>query len=153
MRLYAQNRLTVTRQVPCHPDKNDSVDLVLAVNGLPVATCELKNPATGQSWRHAVKQYQDSRDPRAPLFTFKKRALVDFAADPDEVHMTTRLAKAATHFLPFNRGSHSGAVAARPTGIVDRHRRGDVDRGEPAAPVVGIGAEANGLLAADRMGW
>ena len=51
LRLYAQNRLTVTRQVPCHPGKNDAVDLVLAVNGLPVATCELKNPATGQNWR------------------------------------------------------------------------------------------------------
>jgi type I restriction enzyme R subunit len=63
LRLCAQNRLTVTRQVRCHPGKNDTVDLVLAVNGLPVATCELKNPATGQSWRHAVKQYQDSRDP------------------------------------------------------------------------------------------
>jgi type I restriction enzyme R subunit len=70
----------------------------------------LKNPATGQNWRHAVKQYQDSRDPRAPLFAFKRRALVHFAADPDEVHMTTRLARAGTHFLPFNRGSHPGEV-------------------------------------------
>jgi type I restriction enzyme R subunit len=44
------------------------------VNGLPVATCELKNPGTGQNWRHAVRQYQKDRDPRAPLFDFKKRA-------------------------------------------------------------------------------
>ncbi len=108
--LYAKNRLTVTRQVPCHPGKHDTVDLLFAVNGLPVATCELKNPGTGQSWRHAVKQYQNDRDPRAPLFGFKTRALVHFAADPDEVHMTTRLRKAATHFLPFNRGSHPGEV-------------------------------------------
>ena len=102
--------LTVTRQVPCHPGKHDTVDLLFAVNGLPVATCELKNPGTGQSWRHAVRQYQTNRDPRAPLFGFKTRALVHFAADPDEVHMTTRLRGEATHFLPFNRGSHPGEV-------------------------------------------
>jgi len=110
LRFYAQNRLTVTRQVPCHPSKADTVDLVFAVNGLHIATCELKNPATGQNWRHAVSQFKESRDPRAPLFAFKRRALVHFAADTDEVHMTTRLALAATHFLPFNRGSHPAAV-------------------------------------------
>lgn len=108
--LFAMNRLTVTRQVPCHPNDHCTADLVFAVNGLPVATCELKNPITGQSWRHAVRQYQNDRDPRAPMFDFKKRALVHFAADPDEVHMTTRLARERTHFLPFNRGSHPGEV-------------------------------------------
>lgn len=107
---YAKNRLTVTRQVPCHPGKHDTVDLLFAVNGLPVATCELKNPGTGQNWRHARKQYQQDRDPRAPLFQFKKRALVHFAADPDEIHMTTCLRNDSTHFLPFNRGSHPGEV-------------------------------------------
>lgn len=107
---YQANRLTVTRQVACHPGDHSTVDLVFAVNGLPVATCELKNPWTGQSWRHAVRQYQEDRNPRAPLFAFKERALVHFAADPDEVHMTTRLAGAKTFFLPFNRGSHPGEV-------------------------------------------
>lgn len=108
--LFAMNRLTVTRQVPCHPGDNSTIDLVFAVNGLPVATCELKNPATGQTWRHAVRQYKESRDPRAPLFLFKKRALVHFAADSEEVHMTTRLDKEGTYFLPFNRGSHPGQI-------------------------------------------
>jgi type I restriction enzyme R subunit len=108
--LYAKNRLTVTRQVPCHPGKHDTVDLLFAVNGLPVATCELKNPGTGQSWRSAVRQYETDRDPRAPLFGFKTRTLVHFAADPDEVHMATRLRREATQFLPFNRGSDPGAV-------------------------------------------
>ena len=108
--LYGQNRLTVTRQVPCHPGDHSTMDMVLALNGLPVATIELKNPGTGQNWRHAVRQYQTDRDPRAPLFDFKKRALVHFAADPDEVHMATRLAKGKTFFLPFNRGSHPGQV-------------------------------------------
>ena len=108
--LYRQNRLTVTRQVLCHPGKHDTVDLVFALNGLPVATCELKNPGTGQNWRHAVRQYQKDRDPRAPLFRFKARALVHFAADPDEIHMATRLSRAKTHFLPFNRGSQPGEI-------------------------------------------
>ena len=69
--LYAQNQLTVTRQVPCHPGDHSTTDIVLAVNGLPVATIELKNPGTHQTWRHAIKQYQSDRDPRAPLFDFK----------------------------------------------------------------------------------
>ena len=108
--LYQQNQLTVTRQVLCHPGKHDTVDLVFALNGLPVATCELKNPGTGQNWGHAVRQYQKDRDPRAPLFHFKTRALVHFAADPDEAHMATRLSGAETHFLPFNRGSQPGEI-------------------------------------------
>jgi type I restriction enzyme R subunit len=108
--LYGQNHLTVTRQVPCHPGDTRTLDMLLAVNGLPVATIELKNPGTGQNWRHAVRQYKEDRDPRAPLFEFKKRALIHFAADPDEIHMTTRLAGAKTHFLPFNRGSHPGQI-------------------------------------------
>ena len=107
---FERNELTVTRQAPCHPGKGDTLDLVFALNGVPVATCELKNPMTGQDWRNAVRQYQQDRDPNAPLFRFKRRALVHFAADPDEVHMTTRLAGAGTRFLPFNRRSSPGAV-------------------------------------------
>jgi len=110
LELYAQNQLTVTRQVPCHPGDHSTTDMVLAVNGLPVATIELKNPGTHQTWLHAIKQYQTDRDPRAPLFDFKKRALVHFAADPDEVWMATKLAKEKTFFLPFNRGSHPGQI-------------------------------------------
>ncbi len=108
--LFEKNRLTVTRQVPCHPGDNRTLDMVLAVNGLPVATIELKNPGTGQTWRQALRQYKEDRDPRAPLFEFKKRALVHFAADSEEIHMTTRLAGERTHFLPFNRGSHPGQI-------------------------------------------
>ena len=108
--LFGANVLSVTRQARCHPSKNDTVDLLFALNGVPVATCELKNPMTGQNWQHAVSQYRTDREPGAPLFRFGKRALVHFAADPDEVHMTTRLSKAETRFLPFNRGSHPGEV-------------------------------------------
>ena len=108
--LYEQNKLTVARQVRCHPGKEHTVDLLFALNGLPVATCELKNPGTGQTWRKAVEQYKNDRNPRAPLFRFKQRALVHFAADTEQVHMTTRLAKRQTRFLPFNQGSDPGGV-------------------------------------------
>ncbi len=110
LELYNRNGLTVTRQIPCHSTDGCTVDMLFALNGVPVATCELKNPGTNQSWRHAVKQYKEDRDPRAPLFHFKSRALVHFAVDPDEVHMTTRLEREKTHFLPLNRGSHPGEV-------------------------------------------
>lgn len=108
--LYRENQLTVTRQVVCHPRDHKTLDMVLSVNGLPVATLELKNPTTGQTWQDAVRQYREDRDPWASLFEFKKRALVHFAVDPNEVHMTTRLNGAKTHFLPFNRGSHPGEI-------------------------------------------
>ncbi len=108
-RLYALNRLTVTRQARCNPNSTETIDVLLALNGLPVATLELKNPATGQTWRNAVQQFQD-RDARAPLFVFMKRALLHFALDPFEVYSSTRLAGEATQFLPFNRGSHPGQV-------------------------------------------
>ena len=89
--------------------RHDAVDLLFAVNGLPVATCELKNPGTGQRGATRSSVPGGPRSARAAL-RFKKRALVHFAADPDEVHMTTRLAARKTHFLPFNRGSHPGEV-------------------------------------------
>ena len=107
---FERNELTVTRQVPCHPGKGDTLDLVFALNGVPVSTCELKNPMTGQTWRDAVRQYRRDRDPNAPLFRFKRRVLIHFAADTDEIHMTPRLAGDGTRFLPFNRGSSPGAV-------------------------------------------
>ncbi len=107
--LYDKNQLTITRQVRYLPGKHDTVDLLFAVNGLPIATCELKNPGTGQHWDDAVAQYE-LRDHRAPLFVFENRALVHFAADPNEIHMSTRLRGESTRFLPFNRGSHPGEV-------------------------------------------
>jgi len=110
--LFGKNRLTVTRQVPCHAKGGEILDMLLALKGLPIGTCELKNPGTGQTWRHAVKQYREGRDPGAPLFQFEARALVHFAVDPDEVHihMTTRLLGEHTRFLPFNRGSDPGTI-------------------------------------------
>jgi len=100
---YAANRLTVTRQLHYSGDVNASVDLALFVNGLPMATSELKNPPTGQSVEHAMAQYRVDRDPRDVLFG--RRAVVHFAVDPDVVMMTTTLEGRSTRFLPFNQGS------------------------------------------------
>ena len=107
--LYRKNVLTVARQVRYSEKKPAlSVDVVLALNGVPVATAELKNPFTGQTAQDAERQYRADRDPSEPLFQFKRRALVHFAADPDEVAMTTRLAGRETAFLPFNKGRGGG---------------------------------------------
>ncbi len=107
---YKKNILRVTRQVHFSPKRPDlSIDVMLSVNGLPVATLELKNPLTGQTVEHAKRQYQFDRDPREPLFRFKERALVHFAVDPNLVFMATKLAGNETHWLPFNRGHNLGA--------------------------------------------
>jgi len=114
---YASNRLTITRQVSFTSvmkkadgkNRRCIIDVTLAVNGIPVVTAELKNPLTGQRATDAVRQYKDERDKRDLLFAFKKRALVHFAVDPDEVWMTTRLKGKETDFLPFNRGHAHGA--------------------------------------------
>ena len=107
--LYAANRLTITRQLRYSARHENTIDVVLGLNGIPVATAELKNPMTGQTWRDAVRQYRQDRDPADLLLQFKKRALVHFAVDPDEVYMATRLAGSKTRFLPFNRGCAGGA--------------------------------------------
>lgn len=106
---YADNRLTVVRQV--HTQSGAIPDVVLAVNGLPVATLELKNPLSATHWNveHAKQQYRLERDPKEPLFTFKQRCLVHFAVDTERVFMTTQLAGKDTFFLPFNLGHGHGA--------------------------------------------
>ena len=106
---YDANQLTITRQLKYSTKNENSLDMVISLNGLPLITIELKNPMTGQNWRHAVKQYREDRDPRELIFQFKKRSLVHFAVDPDEVHMTTQLKGRSTFFLPFNRGNNHGA--------------------------------------------
>lgn len=106
---YSANRVGVTRQLRYSLKNTNELDLVIAINGIPVATAELKNPMTGQTVTNAIVQYQRDRDHREPLFEFKRRALVHFAVDTELVFMTTRLAGSATHFLPFNKGLGGGA--------------------------------------------
>ncbi len=103
--LYDENRLCVTRQVH-HSESNPqaSVDLTLFINGLPVATAELKTQFTGQNMSDAVTQYRNDRNPSDLIF--RDRAVVHFAVDQDTVAMTTKLAGKSTVFLPFNQGSN-----------------------------------------------
>lgn len=106
---YEANILGLTRQLRYSTRHDGELDLAISLNGLPVLTCELKNPLTGTTVEDAKKQYMVARDPHEKLFEFKKRALVHFAVDSESVAMTTRLAKDATYFLPFNRGCDDGA--------------------------------------------
>ena len=106
---YAANRLGLTRQLHFSTRSEKCLDVTLSLNGIPIATLELKNPLTGQTAEDARRQYKHDRDPREPIFEFKRRTLVHFAVDTESVLMTTRLAGTATHFLPFNKGCDGGA--------------------------------------------
>ncbi len=107
--LYKMNRLGIARQVYFSRKDRKSIDMVIVLNGLPIATIELKNHFTGQSTKEAKKQYKDTRDPKELLFTFKKRALVHFALDDEAVFMTTKVEGSKTYWLPFNKGDNHGA--------------------------------------------
>ena len=106
--LYNKNDLKVYRQVFYSKSNRNSVDVVLALNGIPVATLELKNQFTGQDVDHALRQFSTTRDNKELLFAFKKRTLVHFAVDQDEVFMTTKIDGSKTYWLPFNKGFNSG---------------------------------------------
>ena len=109
-REYEANILSITRQVRYSLKNENAIDVVLFVNGIPVATLELKNTLTGTTWRTAEKQYREDRSPTGePLLTFKRGSLVHFALDENHVSMTTRLQNGRTRFLPFNRGRDGGA--------------------------------------------
>ncbi|MCD8081613.1 MAG: hypothetical protein LUF04_14825 [Bacteroides sp.] len=106
---FGKNQFSETRQLRySQAQPGQEIDMVLFVNGLPLATLELKNAWTGQTARaHGQRQYKTDRDITQPLLQFG-RCLVHFAADTDEVYMTTRLNGKDTFFLPFNKGNNYG---------------------------------------------
>jgi len=107
--LHAQNRFSLTRQLAYSTDETRrALDLCLFINGLPIATFELKNSLTKQTVEDAVQQYKRDRDPREKLFEFG-RCVVHFAVDDSEVRMCTHLKGKASWFLPFNKGFNDGA--------------------------------------------
>lgn len=111
---YQANRLRVVRQLRYSKANENCIDLVLFLNGLPVATAELKTNFT-QTIGDAIDQYKFDRNPKGePLLTFASGALVHFAVSNRDVMMTTKLEGGATRFLPFNRGNQGGA--GNPTG-------------------------------------
>ena len=107
-RLYQENLLHLQRQLKFSEADEKSLDMVIFLNGLPIFTIELKNQISGQNVVNAIKQYKDTRDPKEPLFRFK-RCLAHFAVDNELVYVTTELAGPKTHFLPFNQGADGGA--------------------------------------------
>jgi type I restriction enzyme R subunit len=107
--LHAKNRFTITRQLAYSIDETRrALDLGLFINGVPIATFELKNSLTKQTVEDAVEQYRRDRNPRERLFEFG-RCVVHFAVDDAEVRMCTALAGKASWFLPFNQGYEDGA--------------------------------------------
>ena len=116
---YAQNRFSVTRQLRYSNDERQrALDLALFINGLPIATFELKNNLTKQTVSDAVQQYRQTRSPREDLFHVG-RCAVHFAVDENEAMFCTKLAGKASVFLPFNKGSDDGAAGnpVNPTGL------------------------------------
>lgn len=104
--LYNQNVLHCTRQLHYSLSSENSIDIVLFLNGIPVVSMELKNQFTGQDVNNAISQYKFDRASKDTIFEFKNRVFVHFAVDLYNVYMTTRLQGSSTYFLPFNQGSN-----------------------------------------------
>ena len=116
---YQQNRFSVARQLRYSGNNQHlSLDIALFLNGLPIATMELKNRFTGQTVTDAVEQYRTSRSPQEDLFRLG-RCAVHFAVDDEEVRFSTELKGKASDFLPFNRGRDDGGAGnpANPDGM------------------------------------
>jgi type I restriction enzyme R subunit len=107
LELFQKNIFSLTRQLHYSIKNNNSLDMVIFVNGIPIITIELKNEFTGQNVYNAMKQYKEDRDPKEELFKFG-RCLVHFAVDSELIFMTTKLNAEKTFFLPFNKGLNGG---------------------------------------------
>ncbi len=111
---YEANILHCTRQLHYSLSNENSIDIVLFLNGIPVVSMELKCQFTGQNTANAIAQYKFDRAGNDAIFEFKNRVLVHFAVDLENVYMTTRLMGDKTYFLPFNQGSNgAGSVGGR----------------------------------------
>jgi type I restriction enzyme R subunit len=123
---YTKNIFSVMRQLHFSQSTEQSLDLGIFINGIPVITFELKNELTKQSYKDAILQYKQDRSPREPLFGFG-RCIVHFAVDTEQVYMTTRLMGDKTYFLPFNKGSdHAAGNPVNPNGIMTSYLWEDI---------------------------
>lgn len=104
---FNANLFSVTQELKYSLENENRLDLVIFVNGLPVITCELKNPLSGQTVHNGIRQYCSDRDPKEKLFSFA-RCMVHFAADTEQVFMCTELKKKDSSFIPFNKGLNDG---------------------------------------------
>lgn len=105
--LYQQNRFAVVRQLKYSKRNQNSVDMVLCLNGIPILTSELKNSLTGQAVEDAIRQYKRDRNPKGEPLLQYKRCLVHFALGNEKAYMTTRLEGDKTRFLPFNKDTEN----------------------------------------------
>ena len=103
LRLFKENKFTLIRQLHYSTKNQNSIDMVLFLNGIPLITMELKNQYTGQNYKNSEKQYRNDRDPKETLLQFK-RCIVHFCVDNNYISMTTKLSKDKTIFFPFNKG-------------------------------------------------
>lgn len=111
---FAANVLHCTRQLHYSPNNENSIDMVLFVNGIPIVSMELKCQFTGQNIANAIEQYKFDRKGKDAIFSFKERVLVHFAVDLTQVYMTTHLEGDKTYFMPFNQGSNgAGRVGGK----------------------------------------
>lgn len=114
VKLYSDNILHCTRQLHYSVSNQNSINIVLFLNGIPVVSMELKCQFTGQSVLNAIEQYKFDRTSKDAIFEFRNRVLVHFAVDLYEVNMTTKLNGANAYFLPFNQGSNgSGNIGGK----------------------------------------
>ena len=104
---YAANLFSVTQELKYSLSHENRLDLTVFVNGIPVMTCELKNPLSGQHVQNGIRQYQNDRDPKEKIFSFA-RCMVHFAADTEQVFMCSELKGKASFFIPFNKGLNDG---------------------------------------------
>lgn len=108
---YQANIFSVTQELVYSSDNANRLDLTVFLNGLPIITCELKNPLSGQTVHNGIRQYQNDREPKEKIFSFA-RCMVHFAADTELVFMATQLNGKKTFFLPFNKGLNDGKPVA-----------------------------------------
>jgi len=104
---YAANLFSVTQELKYSLSHENRLDLTVFINGIPVMTCELKNPLSGQYVQNGIRQYQNDRDPKEKMFSFA-RCMVHFAADTEQVFMCSELKGKASFFIPFNKGLNDG---------------------------------------------
>ncbi len=105
---YKANIFSVTQELRYSIDHENRLDLTIFINGIPLITCELKNPLSGQTVHNGIRQYQNDRDPKDKIFSFA-RCMVHFAADTELVYMCTELKKKDSFFIPFNKGMNDGS--------------------------------------------
>ena len=102
LNLFKSNKFSLVRQLHYSTKNENSIDMSLFLNGIPIVTMELKNQLTGQNFKHSENQYRFDRDPKEPLLQFK-RVLVHFCVDNNQVSMTTNLKGGKTRFFPYNK--------------------------------------------------